>query len=80
MGGGAHFLKRIPRIQFPQRHPKSSTSASTAQTQDATSTRLGCDVPTPPKNQGEGGKASLQPKPTPITAREIDTIILGGRI
>lgn len=28
MGGGAHAMKRIPRIKFPQRHPKSSVSGS----------------------------------------------------
>ncbi|PRQ60421.1 hypothetical protein RchiOBHm_Chr1g0381011 [Rosa chinensis] len=80
MGGGAHFLKRIPRIKFPQRHPKSSASGSTSHTQDASSASLGSDVPAPLKNPGVGGKASLQPERTPVTAREIDAIISGGCI
>jgi hypothetical protein len=28
MGGEGQILKRIPRIKFPQRHPKSSASGS----------------------------------------------------
>lgn len=28
MGGGAHALKRVPRIKFPKRHPSSSSSSS----------------------------------------------------
>ncbi|XP_061995926.1 uncharacterized protein LOC133713909 [Rosa rugosa] len=82
MGGGPHFLKRIPRIKFPQRqrHPKSSASGSTSHTQDASSASLGSEVPAPPKNPGVGGKASLQPERTPVTAREIDAILSGGCI
>lgn len=47
-----------------------------SQTQDASSASLGSDVPPPPKNPGVGGKASLQPERTPLTAREIDAIIV----
>ncbi|KAG7981324.1 hypothetical protein I3843_05G227900 [Carya illinoinensis] len=62
MGGEAHVLKRIPRIRFPQRHPKSIAS----------------DVPAAPTNTAVGGKASLQPKRTPVSDKEIEAILLGG--
>lgn len=78
MGGGAQFFRRIPRIKFPQRNLKSSTPGSTSKTQDASSASLGSDVPAPLKNAAVGGKASLQPERTPVTAREIDAILLGG--
>lgn len=36
------------------------------------------DVPAAPINTAVGGKASLQPKRTPVSEREIDAILLGG--
>ncbi|XP_062120181.1 uncharacterized protein LOC133834549 [Humulus lupulus] len=82
MGGAGHLLKRIPRIKFPERHPKSSSSA--AQTQQATSddtdrkSSLGSDVPAAPQDTTLGGKASLQPTRTPVSDKEIEAIMLGG--
>ncbi|GAB4858434.1 hypothetical protein Ancab_009908 [Ancistrocladus abbreviatus] len=38
------------------------------------------DVPRAPSNSAVGGKASLQPKRTPVTDREIEAILLGGCI
>ncbi|XP_010047001.1 uncharacterized protein LOC104435975 [Eucalyptus grandis] len=78
-------MKRIPRIKFPQRHPKSSASGSASQTQAAPSTEnvakisaSRSDVPAPPSNMAVGGQASLQPKRTPVSDKEIEAILLGG--
>ncbi|KAG2709626.1 hypothetical protein I3760_05G248300 [Carya illinoinensis] len=81
MGGEAHVLKRIPRIRFPQRHPKSiaSDSTSQAQSRDAHNITISkSDVPAAPTNTAVGGKASLQPKRTPVSDKEIEAILLGG--
>ncbi|KAK2973580.1 hypothetical protein RJ640_023230 [Escallonia rubra] len=83
--GGGQMMKRIPRIKFPQRHPKPSTSGSASQTQvaakDGDAPRISIprsDVPAPPTNTAVGGKASLQPKRTPVLDKEIEAILLGG--
>ncbi|KAL9412458.1 hypothetical protein AB3S75_045982 [Citrus x aurantiifolia] len=74
-------MRRIPRIKFPQRHPKSSASGSASQTQSASnqnlSSRSSSDVPAAPANTAVGGKASLQPKRTPVSNREIEAIMMG---
>ncbi|XP_027362162.1 uncharacterized protein LOC113869860 [Abrus precatorius] len=75
--GGAQAMKRIPRIKFPQRHPKPSASAGSApETTDAklpffSSSKASTSL---------GGKASLQPKRTPVSKEEIEAILLGGCI
>ncbi|EOY23507.1 PREDICTED: uncharacterized protein LOC18605742 [Theobroma cacao] len=85
--GAEQALKRIPRIKFPQRHPKSSASGCVSETQarpkygniiDSFITRSRSDVPAPPINTAVGGKASLLPKRTPVSEREIEAILLGG--
>ncbi|KAL9993279.1 hypothetical protein Hdeb2414_s1054g00976741 [Helianthus debilis subsp. tardiflorus] len=79
--GAAQAMKRIPRIKFPQRHSKPSGSATQTQATPAAS-----DVPSTffsrsaPSDKTLGGKASLQPKRTPMTQEEIDAIMLGGCI
>lgn len=81
MGGGVHALKRIPRIKFPQRHPKlSGTANSSSQKQAAASTE---EAPRnffsrSPSNMTAGGKASEQPKRVPVSQDEIEAIMLGG--
>ncbi|XP_059428516.1 uncharacterized protein LOC132162274 [Corylus avellana] len=87
MGGEGQILKRIPRIKFPQRHPKSSASGSTSQAQHASTNRdthnitlLRSDVPASPANTAVGGQASLQPKRTPVSDKEIEAVLLGGCI
>ncbi|XP_010266510.1 PREDICTED: uncharacterized protein LOC104604003 [Nelumbo nucifera] len=80
---GEQLIKRIPRIKFPQRHPKPSGSASQPQaalaSSDAHQTFFsGAKIPAAPTNTGVGGKASLQPKRTPVSDREIEAILLGG--
>ncbi|XP_012086715.1 uncharacterized protein LOC105645667 [Jatropha curcas] len=75
--GGAQALKRIPRIKFPKRHPKSSGSQEASTTANADETffsRIKASSMT------VGGKASLQPKRTPLSNEEIDAILLGGCI
>ncbi|XP_020413644.1 uncharacterized protein LOC109947579 isoform X2 [Prunus persica] len=72
--GEGHILKRIARIKFPQRHPKSSTSGSTCSQAQHETESIESDVPAPPKNAAAGGKASLQPERTPVLAK------LGGCI
>ncbi|PON96834.1 hypothetical protein TorRG33x02_072130 [Trema orientale] len=83
MGGQGQVLKRIPRIKFPERHSKASSSGSSAsQTQQARSedtrqkSTLTSDVPAPPQNTAVGGKASLQPRRTPVSDREIEAILV----
>ncbi|KAK2654247.1 hypothetical protein Ddye_014103 [Dipteronia dyeriana] len=76
-------MKRIPLIKFPQRHPPSSgtKAASTKEnTQKILNSRTSSDVPAAPINTAEGGKASLQPKRTPVSEREIEAVLLGGCI
>ncbi|XP_059629061.1 uncharacterized protein LOC132271628 isoform X2 [Cornus florida] len=74
--GGTHLMKRIPRIKFPQRHPKPSTSAKDGEVHQFFISKS--DVPAAPTNTAVGGKASLQPKRTPVSEREIEAILLGG--
>ncbi|KAH1107624.1 hypothetical protein J1N35_011392 [Gossypium stocksii] len=85
--GAEQALKRIPRIKFPQRHPKPSPSGSISETQATRKdggvignfiarSRLSSDVPAPPTNTAVGGKASLLPKRTPVSEREIEAILV----
>ncbi|KAK9665267.1 hypothetical protein RND81_14G101600 [Saponaria officinalis] len=82
-------MKRIPLIKFPLRHPKSSTSSSGIESQTkATAGSVSAnkvstsksDVPSPPSSSGGGGKASLQPKRTPLSDKEIEAVLLGGSV
>ncbi|KAJ8527019.1 hypothetical protein K7X08_029496 [Anisodus acutangulus] len=74
--------KRIPRIKFPQRHPKPS-SGSMPQNSQQTRTSTTDDVPQTffsrsPSSISVAGKASNQPKRTPVSQEEIEAILLGG--
>lgn len=55
---------------------------SPSQNQSATSkheiSTSSSDVPAGPTNLSVGGKASLQPKRTPVSDKEIEAILLGG--
>ncbi|XP_065868087.1 uncharacterized protein [Euphorbia lathyris] len=78
-GGGQQLLKRIPRIKFPQRHGKASSSSETSTSQDIHHFSVSkSDVLAPPLDTAVGGKASLQPKRTPVSEREIEAVLLGG--
>ncbi|XP_031123975.1 uncharacterized protein LOC116026741 isoform X1 [Ipomoea triloba] len=86
MGGAAHALKRIPRIKFPQRHPNPSvdySAGSTSQHSQHQATSASKDAPqtffsSSSSKMSVGGKASDQPKRTPVSQEEIDSIMLGG--
>ncbi|KAJ0238096.1 hypothetical protein HA466_0242120 [Hirschfeldia incana] len=74
-------MKRIPRIKFPRRHASSSSSAiSSGSSGGKKNVTASSDVPATPKNTADGGKASLQPKRTPVSDKEIEYIMLGGCI
>ncbi|XXG42383.1 hypothetical protein AAC387_Pa01g2678 [Persea americana] len=81
---GTHMMKRIPLIKFPQRHSKGASAGTASQVQVAPSGSksqeysLRSEVPASPTNTAVGGKASLQPKRTPVTEKEIEAILLGG--
>ncbi|CAL5405297.1 unnamed protein product [Camellia sinensis] len=68
-GGGFQVMRRIPSIKFPLRYPKPSASGSAPRS----------DVPAAPINTAVGGQASLQPKRTPVTDREIEAVLIGMR-
>ncbi|EYU23345.1 hypothetical protein ABFS82_01G061200 [Erythranthe guttata] len=82
--GAGQVMKRIPLIKFPQRHLKPSGKA--AQVEEAS---VNGDInqnddlvrkffSRAPANLSVGGKASDQPKRTPVSQDEIDAIMLGG--
>ncbi|XP_062147013.1 uncharacterized protein LOC133854759 [Alnus glutinosa] len=78
--GGTQVMKRIPRIQFPQRRPKPTATDSASQSQ--TTSTAGDAGQTfffvSKVSTTVGGKASLQPKRTPMSNEEIEAILLGG--
>ncbi|KAK9147273.1 hypothetical protein Scep_006030 [Stephania cephalantha] len=73
MGGGAHVIKRIPSIKFPPRRSKFSADIGEDGHQTFYSNS---EVPAPPANTAVGGKATLQPKRTPVSDKEIDAILV----
>ncbi|CAL9030398.1 unnamed protein product [Prunus brigantina] len=77
--GGVQAMKRIPRIKFPQRHPKPSGRIQAEPLAgDASHTFFsGSKAST---TTTLGGKASLQPERTPVSKEEIEAILLGGCI
>ncbi|KAL6533593.1 hypothetical protein OROHE_013426 [Orobanche hederae] len=86
--GAGQALKRIPRIKFPQRHPKPSVFGTTCQADGISGND---DVhknedlvrnffSRTPSSMSLGGKASDQPKRTPVSQEEIEAIMLGGCI
>ncbi|CAA7037400.1 unnamed protein product [Microthlaspi erraticum] len=68
-------LKRIPRIKFPQRHLKPSEGTKRVENEADTFFFANLNMP-----KTIGGKASLQPKRTPISNEEMEAILLGGCI
>ncbi|KAL0834809.1 hypothetical protein Bca101_086698 [Brassica carinata] len=67
-----HGLKRIPRIKFPQRHLK--PSEGTKQVENEADTFFFSNLNTPKTTIG--GKASLQPKRTPVSNDEMEAILV----
>uniref|UniRef100_A0A1J3I9L7 Uncharacterized protein n=1 Tax=Noccaea caerulescens TaxID=107243 RepID=A0A1J3I9L7_NOCCA len=79
------MMKRIPRIKFPQRHSSSAISSGSGPAPGSVAggkknVTASSDVPAVPKNTADGGRASLQPKRTPVSDKEIESIMLGGCI
>ncbi|KAL1222581.1 hypothetical protein V5N11_018949 [Cardamine amara subsp. amara] len=72
-----HGLKRIPRIKFPQRHVNPSASEGKSQVANEADTFFFSNLNSP---KTIGGKASLQPKRTPVSNEEMEAILLGGCI
>ncbi|KAH6821238.1 hypothetical protein C2S53_019940 [Perilla frutescens var. hirtella] len=77
--GAGQALKRIPRIKFPQRHKKAS--GTTNQVDDMSLGDLKNDdlvkkFFSRATSTTSGGKASDQPKRTPVSQEEIDSIML----
>ncbi|KAL8170699.1 hypothetical protein V2J09_022503 [Rumex salicifolius] len=77
---GAQLLKRIPRIQFPKRHPKPAGSSSTGQESGADEAlrRFISSSNSGPSTLSASGKASLQPKRTPMSNEEIEAILVAA--
>ncbi|PIM97630.1 hypothetical protein CDL12_29899 [Handroanthus impetiginosus] len=85
--GAGQAMKRIPLIKFPRRHPKRS-GATHGQIEEISAND---DIH---KNEdlvlkffsrssssmSVGGRASDQPKRTPVSQEEIEAIMLGGCI
>ncbi|XP_038687339.1 uncharacterized protein LOC119986732 [Tripterygium wilfordii] len=76
--GGAQALKRIPRIKFPQRRPNLSGSATKNEEASAAENPDLTFFSNSKVSNSVGGKASLQPKRTPVSNEEIEAILLGG--
>ncbi|TKY71027.1 hypothetical protein E2542_SST07322 [Spatholobus suberectus] len=73
--GAGQAMKRIPRIKFPQRHPKPSGSAHEAQASSSTTDASLAFFSNSKASTPVGGKASLQPKRTPVSNEEIEAIL-----
>ncbi|XP_074317688.1 uncharacterized protein LOC141653742 [Silene latifolia] len=77
MGGAAHALKRIPRIKFPQRHPPKPQGTSPSTQDDGLKAFLSKSI-SGNSTLSASGKASDQPKRTPLSNEEIEAVLLGG--
>ncbi|KAM1025192.1 hypothetical protein ACFX13_039101 [Malus domestica] len=74
--GGAQAMKRIPRIKFPQRHPK--PSGTEPQTQGLAGDSSHTFFSGSRASTTLGGKASEQPERTPLSKEEIEAIMVCG--
>lgn len=71
-------MKRIPRIKFPQRRPAPSGTTSHPVEVSANDDLVQKYFSKPPSSLSVGGRASDQPKRTPVSEEEIEAIMLGG--
>ncbi|KAK4422514.1 hypothetical protein Salat_1833900 [Sesamum alatum] len=78
--GGGQAMKRIPRIKFPDRRAKASGTTSQRQETSENNDLVRNFFSRSPSSTSVGGKASDQPKRTPVSQEEIDAIMLGGLI
>ncbi|RXH95742.1 hypothetical protein DVH24_008242 [Malus domestica] len=74
--GGAQAMKRIPRIKFPQRHPK--PSGTEPQTQGLAGDSSHTFFSGSKASTTLGGKASEQPERTPLSKEEIEAIMVAS--
>ncbi|KAL3652777.1 hypothetical protein CASFOL_002458 [Castilleja foliolosa] len=80
--GAAQAMKRIPRIKFPQRHPKASGTTRQVEEVSGNDDAFKNDdlvrnfFSRAPSSTSLGGKASDQPKRTPVTQEEIDAVMV----
>lgn len=83
MAATQEIVKRIPRIKFPVRRSSAPPAPGVLQAKQSAETDTSTpqhtsDVPASPRHQGSGGSASVQPRRTPVTDKEIEAIVLGG--
>ncbi|KAL0393677.1 UNVERIFIED_CONTAM: hypothetical protein Slati_4333900 [Sesamum latifolium] len=84
--GAGQAMKRIPRIKFPQRHLNfSGTTRQIEEISARDDVHKNDDLvrkffSRSPSSTSVGGKASDQPKRTPVSQEEIEAIMLGGCI
>ncbi|KAG2410865.1 uncharacterized protein HKW66_Vig0015300 [Vigna angularis] len=92
--GGTQALKRIPRIKFPNRRSNSAASGRTVFPSASHQRFLGSASETQAASSASdanlsffsssnasaavGGKASLQPKRTPVSKEEIEAVLQGS--
>ncbi|KAK9926978.1 hypothetical protein M0R45_024184 [Rubus argutus] len=72
--GGAQLMKRVPRIKFPQRHPKPAGSES-QKAAPLAGNRVQTLFSGSKASKTLGGKASEQPPRTPVSKEEIEAIL-----
>ncbi|KAG6579573.1 hypothetical protein SDJN03_24021, partial [Cucurbita argyrosperma subsp. sororia] len=75
---GVKGIKRIPRIKFPKRHPNPSGSSSQTPSSSGVDSQNFISSLSETASKTVDGKASLQPKRTPLSNEEIEAILLGG--
>ncbi|XP_011101047.1 uncharacterized protein LOC105179146 [Sesamum indicum] len=84
--GAGQAMKRIPRIKFPQRHLNfSGTTRQIEEMSARADVHKNDDLvreffSRSASSMSVGGKASDQPKRTPVSQEEIEAIMLGGCI
>ncbi|KAL1552749.1 hypothetical protein AAHA92_13512 [Salvia divinorum] len=79
--GAGQAVKRIPRIKFPQRHPKPSVAINHVDDMSAHDLKnddLVMKFFSRAPSAASGGKASDQPKRSLVSEEEIDAVMLGG--
>ncbi|KAK6137287.1 hypothetical protein DH2020_005710 [Rehmannia glutinosa] len=79
--GAGQAMKRIPRIKFPQRHSKPSGTRQVEEISVNDDVHKNDDLvrkffSRTPSSTSVGGKASDQPKRTPVTQEEIEAIMV----
>ncbi|KAL3844477.1 hypothetical protein ACJIZ3_001880 [Penstemon smallii] len=74
--GAGQAMKRIPLIKFPQRHPKASGTTLKSGVVSVNEDIAQNFFSKTQSSTSLGGKASDQPKRTPVSQEEIDAILV----